>query len=296
MGIAIANSKLCFSNVNGIFTHIDSLKNEKIKKSIIDINYFPIKFNMVGTADIHDVRLTSDGSKSYFVLAKYNCIATTSEDKSFNVVWVPPWIEYDKELHKSLPFEDRCHLNGLCLINDKPGFICAASKTNYMNAWKESKNKGQGIVYDIQKDEICCTGLYNPHSPRFYKNKLWILESGTGNFGYIKIANRKFKPCKFIPGFLRGLDFINNYAVVTSSLDRHDQAFKDIPLSKYLDDTNTESKCGIWIINLDTYDIVYNIIFTKNVIELYDIAISPGFISNITHYLDTNATTNKFII
>ena len=59
-----------------------------------------------------------------------------------------------------------------------------------------------------------------PHSPRWYDNRLWVLNSGTGHLGTVDLSSGDFTPRAFCPGFLRGLAFHNNHAVVGLSLSR----------------------------------------------------------------------------
>jgi uncharacterized protein (TIGR03032 family) len=239
--------------------------------------------SITGNADIHDLRPTA--TDTYFALAKFNCIAKLSPDKSFQVYYVPPWITYNKQSDEdftNLPFEDRCHLNGLCIVDGKPKYITVASMTDYPNSWRELQNQPHGAIIDITDNTIYCPDIYSPHSPRMYygpfthngktlRETLWVLESGTGHLGFVD--DNKFVPMKFIAGFLRGLDFIDHYAVVTTSLDRHDHSFKDIPLSKHLSDNNMPAKCGVWVIDLHGMNVVEFIEFTAGVTELYDVTI-----------------------
>ncbi len=67
-----------------------------------------------------------------------------------------------------------------------------------------------------------------PHSPRWYRNRLWLLDAGTGYFGHLDMATGKFERVTFCPGFARGLAFAGNYAVVGISLPRHDPTFQDL--------------------------------------------------------------------
>ena len=51
----------------------------------------------------------------------------------------------------------------------------------YMSA--ATKKIIKRIVIDVDSSEIVCEGLSMPHSPRWYAGKLWLLNSGTGEFG-----------------------------------------------------------------------------------------------------------------
>ena len=46
-----------------------------------------------------------------------------------------------------------------------------------------------------------------PHSHRWYQEKLWVLNSGTVEFGFIKLKEGKFEPITFCPGYLLMLRF-----------------------------------------------------------------------------------------
>ena len=105
-------------------------------------------------------------------------MATLSPDYSFVPLWQPPFIS------KLVP-EDRCHLNGLAMVEGKPGYMTACSATDTAAGWRNCRSDG-GVVIDVKQNEIIATGLSMPHSPRWYKGKLWLLNSGTGELGYLE--------------------------------------------------------------------------------------------------------------
>lgn len=72
-----------------------------------------------------------------------------------------------------------------------------------------------------------------PHSPRWYQDKLWLLNSGTGELGYIKMEKGEFQPLTFCPGYLRGLAFTGNYAIVGLSQPRN-ETFTELELQEKL--------------------------------------------------------------
>jgi uncharacterized protein (TIGR03032 family) len=201
----------------------------------------------------------------------YNSILTNSKHKSFEVYWTPKWIT--KTLDNKLSREDRCHLNGLALVNGLPKYATAACARDYYYAWKD--HHGEGVVIDIENNEIVCDGLYAPHSPYLYNDRLYIGESGTGYFGYVDLEKKQFVRGKFLPGFIRGITFINGYAIITISKDRHDVCFKDIPLGKTLQENKQPSFCGICIVELSSFDIIDYLEFS-GVEEIYDIVALPN--------------------
>lgn len=238
---------------NTIISNDDNINND------FDISFTPIKIYNTNTIDAHDI--TKDhNDKILFCNTKFSCISELDDNYNFKVYYKPPWIS------KLLP-EDRCHLNGLCLDeNNVVRYITAVCDSDVHDGWRNRRN--DGFIYDIIDDKKICENLIMPHSPRFYQNKLWVLNSGRGEFGYIK--NGKFVPITFIPGFLRGMDFVNKYAIIGSSMDRHERRFSGLELENILIEKKVEARCGIYIVDINNGAIIANISF-DNLIELYDV-------------------------
>lgn len=229
--------------------------------------YLPQAAFTTGDLDIHDIILDDDG-RPVFVNTLFSCLASVSEGHSFKPVWQPPFIS------KLVP-EDRCHLNGLAEKDGKPAYVTMVSKSDASDGWREHRKKG-GIVMDVQSNEIVCEGLSMPHSPRWYKGKLYILEAGTGHFGYVDLNTKKFEKISFCPGFLRGLDLVGNYAVVGMSSVRKNKTFSGLALDENLKNANTEPRCGIQIVNLETGAAEHWIRLEGIIEELYDVKILAG--------------------
>src|SRR6202162_2983413 len=108
-----------------------------------------------------------------------------------------------------------------------------------------------------------------PHSPRAHKDHLWILNSGTGFLGTVDVGNGTFTPLTFCPGYLRGLAFIGDYAVVGLSRPRQDKTFAGLALDDELAKRGAEARCGLQVIDLRNGDIVHWIRVEGMVQELY---------------------------
>lgn len=132
------------------------------------------------------------------------------------------------------------------------------------------------MVIDVATGEVVCRGLSMPHSPRVYKGKLWLLNAGTGYFGYVDINRKSFVPVTFCPGFLRGLSFINEYAIVGMSKNRNIKPFENLLLENELKAKGMEPQCGLKIININTGEIVEWVKIEGIVKELYDILAIPN--------------------
>jgi len=108
--------------------------------------------------------------------------------------------------------------------DSKPAFVTAVSKSDTIDGWRDRRADG-GVVIDVENNRVICEGLSMPHSPRWHDGKLWVLNAGTGELGYVEMPKGKakmgkFKPIAFCPGFLRGLSFHDGFAFVGLSRPR----------------------------------------------------------------------------
>ena len=161
-----------------------------------------------GDLDIHDLAV-EDSGRVAFVNTLFGCLATLSDTHSFVPLWKPPFIS-------RLAAEDRCHLNGLALEDGRAKYVTAVSQSDVADGWRDRRHDG-GCVIDVQTNDIIVTELSMPHSPRVYRDKLWLLNSGTGHFGYVDRKTGTFEKVAFCPGYLRGLSFHGDYAISTRS-------------------------------------------------------------------------------
>jgi len=127
-------------------------------------------------------------------------------------------------------------------------------------------------VIDVDSNEIIAEGFSMPHSPRWYQDKLWLLDSGNGDFGYVDIGTGKFEPVCLCPGYARGLSFIGDFAVVGLSRPRHNKTFSGLNLDNRLKEKNTEPRSGLIVVDLRTGDVVHSLRITGIIEELYDVA------------------------
>ncbi|MEZ6148076.1 MAG: DUF4915 domain-containing protein [Planctomycetaceae bacterium] len=119
-------------------------------------------------------------------------------------------------------------------------------------------------------------GLSMPHSPRWYRDRLWLHNSGTGEFGWVDVESGKFEPVAFCPGYLRGLAFQGNYAIATLSKPRH-VSFHGLALDERLAEKQADARCGLHVIDLNTGAISHSLRLDGSLVtELYDVVTLPG--------------------
>lgn len=231
-----------------------------------DANFHPLAGYTTGNLDIHDIGMDKQ-DRPIFVNTRFNCLSTLSETGSFKVMWKPPFIS-------EIISEDRCHLNGLAMKNHKPKYITAISKSDVLDGWRDRRSDG-GIVMDVEKNEVVADGLSMPHSPRLYRNKLWLLNSGTGYFGYVDIKTGKFEPVCFCPGYMRGLAFVGDYAIIGLSLPRQKHTFDGLPLEANLKAKDAPARCGLVVIDINNGSTEEWLRINAPITELYDVAFLP---------------------
>lgn len=231
--------------------------------------YVPQVGYTTGDLDIHDVAVEESG-RVVFVNTLFGCLATISETHSFIPLWKPPFIS-------KLAAEDRCHLNGLALENGMTKYVTAVSQSDVADGWRDRRHDG-GCVIDVKSNEIIATGLSMPHSPRVYRDKLWLLNSGTGHFGFIDRANGKFERVAFCPGYLRGLSFHGDFAIVGMSKSRENKTFSGLELDHNLKSSDAEARCGFQVIDLNSGDVVHWVRVEGVVSEMYDVVVLPDVV------------------
>jgi uncharacterized protein (TIGR03032 family) len=265
MGLCITPQTFWLSSLYQLWRFENALEAGQTHQGY-DRLYVPQLAYTTGDLDIHDVALDQDG-RPVFVNTLFSCLATVSERYSFRPLWRPAFIS-------KLAAEDRCHLNGLAMEGGEPRYVTAVSQSDVADGWRDHRQDG-GVVIDVTTNEIVLEGLSMPHSPRLHHGKLWLLNSGTGYFGYVDRDRGRFEPVVFCPGYGRGLSFIDDFAVVGVSGPRNNRTFSGLKLDDNLHDKKAKARCGLYIIDLRTGDTVHWVRVEGIVDELYDVAVLP---------------------
>jgi uncharacterized protein (TIGR03032 family) len=204
-------------------------------------------------------------SELYIVNTRFSCLATRSNIYSFVPYWKPSFIT-------GLAPEDRCHLNGVALRDGKLRYVTALGETDKPAGWRDNKRAG-GIVIDLPSNQIIARGLSMPHSPRWYQNQLWVLESGNGGIGIIDENTGRYQEVCRLPGFTRGLDFAGHFAFIGLSQVRESAVFSGIAIAELPQD---QRNCGVWIVDILTGQIVGYVKFQDAVQEIFAVQALHG--------------------
>ena len=185
-------------------------------------------------------------------------------DYSFVPRWRPTFIT-------ALAAEDRCHLNGLAIVDGRPQYATALGETDTAGGWRPDKAHG-GCLMDIPSGAIIVRGLSMPHSPRWHDGRLWLLESGTGRLLLFDAATGQRETVAEMPGFTRGLAFCGQYAFVGLSKIRETSAMDGVPLAE----RREQLKCGVAVVDLRSGRVVALLEFQTAVEEIFDVQLLPG--------------------
>ena len=265
MGISWDGSRLAV----GTRAHIWEYRNvpdvcEKLEPAPIehDACLIPRRSHCTGDISVHDLAY-ADG-ELWAVATRFSCLVTFDDEHSFVPRWRPSFIS-------SLAPEDRCHLNGLAVDDERVRFVTALGESDAAGGWRAKKADG-GIVIDVESSETIAAGLSMPHSPRWHRDRLWLLESGEGSLATVDLDTGAVETVVALPGFTRGLALAGSLAFVGLSQVREATTFGGLPLTGRLE----ERCCGVWIVDLDTAGIIGFLRFEDVVQEIFDVALLPG--------------------
>src|SRR5262249_32790478 len=149
------------------------------------------------TGDIGVHEMAWAGEELWIVSTRFSSLCTLHPDYSFVPRWRPRFVT-------ALAAEDRCHLNGLVVVEGKPRYVTALGETDVKDGWRKGKASG-GCLIDVASNEVIVRGLSMPHSPRWHDGRLWVLESGTGRLLLVDQSTGNLQAVTEVPGFARGL-------------------------------------------------------------------------------------------
>lgn len=271
MGLAIQGGKLAigcnidiweFHNVPAVCPKLDETDEYKDKGVKHDACFMPRRSHTTGDMQIHEMAWIGD--ELWFVNTSFSCLATRSDVNSFEPRWRPKFVT-------ELVPGDYCHLNGLATKEGRVRYVTALGETNTPGGWRENKRDG-GLLIDVDSNEIIVRGLSMPHSPRWYRDKLWLLESGQGGIGTVDLNTGRYEEIAQLPGFTRGLSFLGPLAFIGLSQVRESAVFSGIPLVERLE----ERTCGVWVLNIETGQTVGFCRFEDAVQEIFAVELLVG--------------------
>jgi uncharacterized protein (TIGR03032 family) len=264
MGLAFRNGRLSMGTRSQVwsFTDMPGLAEQLEPAGSHDAAFVPRTMQYTGDIRIHDIAWAQ--GELWAVATRFSTLVTFDGHHNFVPRWQPPFIT-------ALAPEDRCHLNGLCVIDDRVRYVTMLGTSDEAGGWRPGKASG-GAIMDVTTNEYVATGLSMPHSPRWHDGRLWVLESGEGGLCTVDTATGEVTTIARLPGFTRGLAFAGKYALVGLSEVREANTFGGLPLTARLEDR----ECGVWIVDTETGETMGYLRFDDAVQEIFDVMLLPG--------------------
>ena len=264
MGLAAEGNRLAVATKDEVImlSYVRALGSSYPRRSnTSDGQYVPQAAHFCGELKTHDLVWGRLGL--WQVNTLFSCLSLKDDGDDFNPRWRPRFVS-------ELAPEDRCHLNGVAMINGHPGYVTALGETNTSEGWRTNKTSG-GVVMHVASNEVVLGGLPMPHTPRIYDNKLYVLLSATGELAQVDTGKASYEVVTRLPGFVRGMARYGDYLFVgLSQLRRKSPTFSDIPIAR-------ESPfCGIIAIHLPSGTTVGHLRYESVCQEIYDVQTVSG--------------------
>ncbi len=265
MGVCVRDQRLSIGGTHTVweYRNVPAVSEKLEPPGRHDACYVPRSIHFTGNIDIHEMSWSAD-DQLWLVNTRFSCLCTLDQDHSFYPRWRPPFVS-------AYAPEDRCHLNGLAMRDGRPRYVTALGETDTRAGWRANKVSG-GLLMDIDSGAILLRGLSMPHSPRWYRGRLWVLESGKGSLSVLDPATRELRVVASLPGFTRGIHFVGPLAFIGLSKVRETAVFSGLPITRDL----AERYCGVWVVNIDNGNILGFLRFESDVAEIFAVQALPG--------------------
>jgi len=269
MALSVRKDRLAVSTQGIIqeYRNVPSVAEKLNATRPCDAAYLPRTIHATGEISAHEIDWGGpERDELWFVNTRFCCLCTRDQNFSFIPKWRPKFIT-------GLTGDDRCHLNGFCMIDGQPGFATALGETDTGGGWRVNKKSG-GILIDVRSNEIVCRELSMPHSPRWYQGKLWVLQAGSGELGIVDQDTGRFQRVAAVPGFARGLDFFGNYAFIGLSLVRELAIYNGLPITQM---PAEKRATGVWVVDITSGKVVAFVKFVGELREVFGVAVLPEY-------------------
>jgi uncharacterized protein (TIGR03032 family) len=278
MGMAISPTQMAVGGRDWVYflRNDASLASQIEPAGSYDACYLTRGAQYTGDISIHDLAWGSQ--ELWMVNTRFSCLCTLTNSYNFLPQWRPPFVS-------ALAPEDRCHLNGVAMVEGMPKYVSVLGQTDTPGGWRDNKAT-HGCILEVPSGKVITEGLSMPHSPRVYQNVLWVLNSGHGGMVAIDLASNQKANIVSLPGYTRGLAFAGRFAFVGLSKIRETAIFGNLPIGDRFD----ELKCGIAVVDLPEKKAVGYLEFQAGIDEIFDVQVLGEF--SQTKIAGPHATTD----
>lgn len=137
MGIAADAARLTLGGARSVWTlrNMPAVARKLEPAGKHDACFLPREIHVTGDIDVHE--MAYDGQNElWLVNTRFSCLCTLDVDHSFTPRWRPPFVG-------AYAPEDRCHLNGLAMVDGRPKYVTALGMTDTPGGWRGNKARGE---------------------------------------------------------------------------------------------------------------------------------------------------------
>jgi uncharacterized protein (TIGR03032 family) len=214
------------------------------------------------TGDIGAHETAWIGNELWIVNTSFSCLCALHNIYSFAPRWRPPFIT-------AYAPEDRCHLNGMAVVDGKPKYVTALGESDVPKGYRDVKEKS-GCIMEVPSGRVVARGLAAPHSPRVHDGRLLVLNSGHGRLEAVDPSTGNLETVAKLQGFSRGMGLHAGLAFI--GLSKMRPTWSAVPLNE----RGEEMKCGMTVVDLKTGNQVAHLDINSGVDEVFDVAVLPG--------------------
>ena len=133
MGIAADHARLALGSARcGVeYRNMPALARKLEPAGKFDACYLPREIHVTGDIDVHEMAYDRDNTL-WVVNTRFCCLCTLDIEHSFTPRWRPPFVS-------AYAPEDRCHLNGLAMVDGRPKYVTALGTTDSPGGWRGNK-------------------------------------------------------------------------------------------------------------------------------------------------------------
>ena len=265
MGLAVAGSRLALASRDHFWEFEIGPRREAANDNE-KLQIVPNSVRWTGRLDAHDVAFDRRGA--LFANTRFSCVARPSERVQFKRVWRPAFM---REASPALAV-DCCHLNGIGVRAGRLEMATAFCERSEPAAWRAIDRFQSGALIDVLRDEVVARGLCLPHSPRWHAGNWWVCDSGRGTLCHFEPHAEACESAIALPGFTRGLTFVDDRAVVGLSRIRQRHILDAPPVR----DRWRRLRSGVSLVDWRRGAETGALEFVRGGREVYDVAFLPG--------------------
>ncbi len=195
--------------LQGWTRHFDVTENLEGERPLMPLRsrFFP------GCLYIHDLAMI--GNELHANAVGHNAVVRVHPDGQYEFVWWPKCVETPEG---PLLGRNYLQMNSIAAGDSIKTSFFAASTDEVSDLTPGAPDfpvDQRGVIFCGTSRDPIVRGLTRPHSARLHDDRIWVDNSGYGEVGFVE--DSKFRALARLPGWTRGLCFVDRIAFVGTS-------------------------------------------------------------------------------